>query len=263
MEADTATAADAWWQPPLRAAFGGRDVILVGAVPAAWTDHVRHLAQAGAGRMLVVATDGPGVGPAPDVETHVIDVPDELGMMERIRRSNRVIADPPADIRKTVDAFDPDHAAVVIGSFLNESPVFGDRQVFASRRADWPPATLDSVALVAGRLAEFGVPDEAPARLHGDLWAGNRLTDTRGRSWLIDPAAHGGHREFDLAMMRLFGGFDRECFDAYDAAFPLAEGWQRRVPVHQLAPLLVHAIEFGGGYGDGVARAARVALSLL
>ena len=57
------------------------------------------------------------------------------------------------------------------------------------------------------RLDRFGAADEPPARLHGDLWAGNRLVDRRARSWLIDPAAHGGHREFDLAMMRLFGGF--------------------------------------------------------
>jgi fructosamine-3-kinase len=89
---------------------------------------------------------------------------------------------------------------------------------------------------------------EPPARLHGDLWAGNRLVDTEGRSWLIDPAAHGGHREFDLAMMRLFGGFSEECFRSYQARHPLAPGWQDRVALHQIAPLVVHAIKFGGGY---------------
>lgn len=124
-----------------------------------------------------------------------------------------------------------------------------------------PAATLESIALIARRLETLGVPEEPPARLHGDLWAGNRMVDARGRSWLIDPAAHGGHREFDLAMMRLFGGFGAECFAAYDAAFPLADGWEHRVPLHQLAPLLVHAIKFGGGYVDGVARAASQVLS--
>ena len=103
-----------------------------------------------------------------------------------------------------------------------------------------------------GRLmtpeVEVGGPAEPPARLHGDLWAGNRLVDGRGRSWLIDPAAHGGHREFDLAMMRLFGGFDSECFAAYEEVGPLAPGWEERVPLHQLAPLAVHAIKFGGSY---------------
>lgn len=87
-----------------------------------------------------------------------------------------------------------------------------------------------------------------PSRLHGDLWAGNRLVDAVGNSWLIDPAAHGGHREFDLAMMRLFGGFGRECFAAYDEVLPLAAGWADRVPLHQIAPLVVHAIKFGGHY---------------
>jgi fructosamine-3-kinase len=106
-------------------------------------------------------------------------------------------------------------------------------------------ADLESVAR---RLAELGGEPEPPALLHGDLWAGNRLIDADGRSWLIDPAVHCGHREFDLAMMRLFGGFGAECFAAYDEAFPLQRGWQDRVPLHQLAPLVVHAIKFGGGY---------------
>jgi len=67
------------------------------------------------------------------------------------------------------------------------------------------PSTIADLERLASRLASFDT-GEPPARLHGDLWAGNRLVDVEGRSWLIDPAAHGGHREFDLAMMRLFGG---------------------------------------------------------
>jgi fructosamine-3-kinase len=65
---------------------------------------------------------------------------------------------------------------------------------------------------------------------------------------LIDPAAHGGHREFDLAMMRLFGGFGADAYAAYDEVHPLAPGWQDRVALHQIAPLVVHAIKFGGHY---------------
>jgi fructosamine-3-kinase len=110
-----------------------------------------------------------------------------------------------------------------------------------------PVATIHGLERVAGSLDRFDT-GEPPARLHGDLWAGNRLVDGSGRSWLIDPAAHGGHREFDLAMMRLFGGFSPECFEAYDEHHPLAPGWQERVPLHQIAPLVVHAIKFGGGY---------------
>lgn len=105
------------------------------------------------------------------------------------------------------------------------------------------------------RLAEVGGPAEPPARLHGDLWAGNRLVDRHGGSWLIDPAAHGSHREFDLAMMRLFGGFGAACFAAYEEVAPLAPGWEDRVALHQIAPLVVHAIKFGGGYVGAAAEA--------
>lgn len=118
-------------------------------------------------------------------------------------------------------------------------------------------ATVATIGRIAEHLDVLGGPPEPPARLHGDLWAGNRLVDTAGTSWLIDPAAHGGHREFDLAMMRLFGGFGGECFDAYEQEFPLADGWRDRVPLHQLAPLIVHAIKFGGGYAPATDEAVR------
>ena len=124
-----------------------------------------------------------------------------------------------------------------------------------------PDRSLAALRRVIDRLDVLGGPAEPPARLHGDLWAGNRLVDRSGRSWLIDPAAHGGHREFDLAMMRLFGGYGAECFAAYAEAFPLADGWERRVPLHQLAPLTVHAVKFGGGYVGATERALRAVLS--
>lgn len=117
------------------------------------------------------------------------------------------------------------------------------------------PSTCRDLERLAERLDQVGGPPEAPSRLHGDLWAGNRLVDVDGRNWLIDPAAHGGHREFDLAMMRLFGGFGTSCFRAYDEAFPLAAGWEERVSLHQVAPLVVHAVKFGGGYRGAAAAA--------
>lgn len=106
-----------------------------------------------------------------------------------------------------------------------------------------------------GRLATFGAADEPASRLHGDLWAGNRIVGHGGASWLIDPAAHGGHREFDLAMMRLFGGFGPDCFAAYADVHPLADGWEDRVLLHQIAPLVVHAVKFGGSYVGAAAAA--------
>ena len=114
-----------------------------------------------------------------------------------------------------------------------------------------PAPVVSQLESVADRLTELGGPPEPPARLHGDLW------DGKGRSWLIDPAAHGGHREFDLAMMRLFGGFGAPCFAAYAEAAPLADGWEQRVELHQLAPLVVHAIKFGGSYVGSATSAIR------
>ena len=91
-------------------------------------------------------------------------------------------------------------------------------------------------------------PAEPPARLHGDLWGGNLHRDDLGAPCLIDPAVYGGHREIDLAMMRLFGGFGPRVFAAYKEAFPLADGYRERVPLYQLYPLMVHVNLFGGGY---------------
>ncbi|AVM01993.1 fructosamine kinase [Gordonia iterans] len=164
----------------------------------------------------------------------------------------------------------------------------GSAQVDLTPTADWPeffverrvrplidrgiaegavPAEARSlIDRLAPRAAELCGPPEPPALVHGDLWAGNRMVGagsgasgpdgrgadgrgTGGRNWLIDPAAHWAHREIDLAMMTLFGGFGPDGFAAYDEAFPLAEGWRERLRWYQLPPLLVHAILFGDGYG--------------
>ncbi|MDF0530123.1 fructosamine kinase family protein [Tsukamurella sp. 8F] len=112
-----------------------------------------------------------------------------------------------------------------------------------------PREARDLMDRVEPRAAELCGPPEPPSLVHGDLWAGNRMVGTGGRNWLIDPAAYWAHREIDLAMMSLFGGFGAVCFDAYHEAFPLADGWRDRIRWYQLPPLLVHAILFGGGYG--------------
>jgi len=117
------------------------------------------------------------------------------------------------------------------------------------------------VETVVANIAELAGPPEPPSRIHGDLWSGNVLW-SGGRGWLIDPAAHGGHRETDLAMLALFGApyLDR-ILASYHEVAPLAAGWRARVPLHQLHPLLVHTCLFGAGYADPVADAARAALA--
>jgi fructosamine-3-kinase len=119
-------------------------------------------------------------------------------------------------------------------------------------------ADSEAIERVAGRITEFAGPPEPPARLHGDLWSGNVVWAADGPAHLVDPAAHAGHRETDLAMLALFGAPHLARFlDAYDEEFPLADGWRERVPLHQLHPLLVHAILFGGSYGSRAGAAAR------
>ena len=113
-----------------------------------------------------------------------------------------------------------------------------------------------AVERVCERIGDLAGPAEPPARLHGDLWGGNVLAGADRRARLIDPAAYGGHREVDLAMLRLFGAPSERVFDAYDEATPLADGHRERVALWQLFPLLVHAALFGGSYGASVERAA-------
>jgi fructosamine-3-kinase len=136
---------------------------------------------------------------------------------------------------------------------------------FARRARDAGSLTTEDVRLVeavAGRIGELAGPAEDPSRIHGDCWAGNVLW-SGGSGWLIDPAAHGGHRETDLAMLALFGApFLDRIIACYQEVTPLAAGWRERVPLHQLHPLLVHVCLFGAGYRAATLDAARAALAL-
>jgi fructosamine-3-kinase len=124
------------------------------------------------------------------------------------------------------------------------------------------PEDARLVEEVVERIGSLAGPAEPPSRIHGDCWAGNVLW-SGGRGWLIDPAAHGGHRETDLAMLALFGapGLDR-ILAGYNDTVPLAAGWRSRIPLHQLHPLLVHACLFGASYREEVRSAARAALAI-
>ena len=103
------------------------------------------------------------------------------------------------------------------------------------------------VSPVVARLGDL-LPDEEPALLHGDLWWGNVLWGADGRPWLIDPSVHGGHPEEDLAMLGLFGDVPDSLLQAYLEIQPFEGGWEERVELFRLVPLLVHAVLFGGGY---------------
>jgi fructosamine-3-kinase len=128
----------------------------------------------------------------------------------------------------------------------------------ARRDGSLDAAQLRLIERVAERLAAGDFDDAAPpARIHGDLWAGNLIPGPAGLT-LIDPAAHGGHRLTDLAMLALFGAPHLDAIHAaYDAASTHLPGrWRDLIPLHQLHPLLVHAVLFGGGYGASAARGA-------
>ena len=127
----------------------------------------------------------------------------------------------------------------------------------AGDRGALPGGALETLDRLTGRLGEIGGPPEPPARLHGDLWSGNVLTAEDGRPWLIDPATYGGHREIDLAMLRLFGSPGPGFLAAYEEVAPLADGHEERVGLWQVMPLLAHAALFGGSYGGQAVAAMR------
>lgn len=142
------------------------------------------------------------------------------------------------------------HAECRIAPYLK---VLRDKEILSAEDA----ALIETAAARAPSI----VPEEPPARLHGDLWNGNVLWAAGDRVVVIDPAAYGGHREVDLAMLALFGLPQLpQVMAAYHETHPLTDGWEDRLGYHQLFPLLVHACLFGGQYG---ARAARVAARYL
>lgn len=108
-------------------------------------------------------------------------------------------------------------------------------------------ATISKFENLYNRLDEI-FPKEQPALLHGDLWSGNFMIDEKGGPVIMDPAVYYGHREMDIGMTKLFGGFDAQLYDVYNEHYPLEKGWQQRIDICNLYPLIVHVNLFGGGY---------------
>ena len=119
-----------------------------------------------------------------------------------------------------------------------------------SKRAFRPDVT-HSFDKLYQRLPDI-FPKEPPALLHGDLWGGNIVTNKNGQATIIDPAVYYGHREMELAFMTLFDRQPQTFYDAYEEVAPLSQGWQDRLDIYNLYPLLVHVNLFGGGYVGSV-----------
>jgi fructosamine-3-kinase len=212
--------------------------------------------------------------------------------------AHRIVLERIAEVRPTVQAAEAFGAALATthaagAAAFGAAPPGWEGDIFIGRRSQ--PATpretwgafyaaqrvepFVPIAVAAGNLSASGAQlvrracalvaegvfddDEPPARLHGDLWAGNVLWSSEGVV-LIDPAAHGGHRETDLAMLALFGcPFLDQILSTYDEARPLRAGWRDRVPLHQLHPLAVHAAGHGPSYGRALVEAAEQTLALV
>lgn len=133
----------------------------------------------------------------------------------------------------------------------------------ARERGRLPDGAHVAVARLSSLLQEGRIPSgsgDPPCRIHGDLWSGNLLWGGHCAT-VIDPAAHGGHPETDLAMLSLFGApYLEDLLAGYERVRPLDPGWETRIPLHQVFPLLVHAAMFGGGYGHQAEAAARSAI---
>lgn len=211
-----------------------------------------------------------GAVPVPEI---IAELPDLLALEwiepgePSVRAAERFGRDLAGLHRSGAPAFGADWPGFIGPLPLDNTPSAGPwADWFVQRRLEpylrmsdcFPAPDRASLSRALGRVGDRAGPAEPPARLHGDLWPGNLLWGAGDTAWLVDPAAHGGHRETDLALLGLWGGvrhLDR-ILAAYHEEYPLAEGWRDRVPLHRLYLLLVHTALFGGAYRAAVMSAA-------
>ena len=178
---------------PLSTVFGGRRVVLAGAVAAAWTEHVGVLRDAGATDLLVVA-DGWGAGDPPDARVVVVEAPPGQSVMEHIRAEERFLADPPVEVRAALDEFDPDGDAVVLGSFLNVNPRLAGRAFLTHRHPEW--VALEDKVVVDAFWDRAGISRQPSAVVPLDRAeaAAEMLDRGDGTVWAADArdGFHGG-----------------------------------------------------------------------
>lgn len=130
---------------------------------------------------------------------------------------------------------------------------FNKRILFQLQLAEGLGNSTDALRKGISKLEDkiediIGGSKEKPSLLHGDLWGGNYMVDEKGNAVLIDPAVYYGHREADLGMTKLFGGFSPEFYRAYNETFPLEDGYEYRENIYKLYHVLNHLNLFGGGY---------------
>ena len=185
---------DDWWIEPMRRAFGGRSVVLAGAMGASWTEHIELLRSVGVGKLLVVATEGRGAGPQPDVPTVIVEPPEGLSEMERIHFADRMLVHPTPDMNDAVDRFDPRGEAIVIGTFLATATELAGRPLVSHRRPEW--VALEDKVVVDDFWDRAGIERQASevVSLADAVEASGSIDHGAGTVWAADArdGFHGG-----------------------------------------------------------------------